>query len=122
VGLRTRERVGVNGGARGRAEAMRAALGSTLPRAGAAHRGPLRAQGAGLCRREPGPHTGGRAEGPRAARRGPSPRPGPPRGKQGRAAREGCRGARRGEEGEGEEEGERGEGRGGELTSGIQLR
>jgi hypothetical protein len=52
VGLRTRERVGVNGGARGRAEATRAAPGSTLLR------GRMRGgQGAAS------PGAGGRAQG-----------------------------------------------------------
>jgi hypothetical protein len=104
VGLRTRERVGANGGARGHAEATRAAPGVGTPRAGAE----------------------GHTQGAEAARRGARSRGEPPlrggagagsRRGQGRARRGEGEGARREEKGK-EREKERGEGRGGELTSG----
>jgi hypothetical protein len=96
------------GGARGRArEGPRAALGSR----GAA---PLVAEAAA--------GEGGRAA-PRGAREPPRRGPGPPRrGAAWRAHRGEEGGARREGKREEEEEGKRGEVRGGELTSGIQLR
>jgi hypothetical protein len=92
VGLCTRERVGVNGGARGRAEATRAVPGSTLPRAGAAHRGrDRRALGAeGLHVRGLGSRAAGGRDRTQGGRRQGRGRRG---GKQGRAAPPWGRGA-----------------------------
>jgi hypothetical protein len=100
VGLRTRERVGANGGARGHAEATRAAPGVGTPRAGAE----------------------GHTQGAEAARRGARSRGEPPlRGGAGAGSRRGQGRARRGE-GEGARREEKGrererEEKGGEGSS-----
>jgi hypothetical protein len=108
VGLRTRERVGVNGGARGRVEATRAALGTEAPRAGAEGR----TQGAEATRGGQGTALGSayrRGGGNAAPGAGPPWREGqgqgraPPRGGAGRVAPPSGRGrgGRRREEGAG---------------------
>jgi hypothetical protein len=84
VGLRTRERVGVNGGARGCAEATRAVPGAGTPRAGAKGRAEGAGGGGGGGGGTPGGARGGGGGGPR--RHG-----GRCRGERGRAVAGGSR-------------------------------